>query len=113
MKAVECDDEGAKSKVVKEVEKSADCEVASVSAPSEDKVYCTEPYPPGSVPTKLGVGVCTTYDPKRPASADIRLVSCGDREAKSKVTERVRREDECRQGSLRGSKGEVFCVVPA
>ena len=112
VKAVECDDDAAKSKVVKEVDKAADCEVASVSAPSEDKVYCTEPYPPGSVPTKLEVGVCTTYDPKRPVS-DIRLVSCGDKQAKSKVVERVRREDECRDGSLRGSKGEVFCVVPA
>ena len=113
VKAVECDDEKAKSKVVKKVEKADDCDVASVSAPSEDKVFCTEPYPPGSAPTKLKVGVCTTADPKQLVSVNIRLVRCTDKEAKSKVTERVESERECKEGSVRGSKGEIFCIVPA
>ena len=113
VKAVECDDKKARSKVVKKVEKADDCQVASVSAPSEDKVFCTEPYPPGSAPTKLEVGTCTTADPKQLVSVNIRLVSCSDKDAKSKVVERVKSEKECKEGSVRGSKGEIFCIVPA
>ena len=113
VKAVDCDDDGAKSKVVEEVDKADDCDVASVSSPSEDKVFCTEPYPPGSAPTELKTGVCTTADPKQFVSVNIRLVSCEDKAAKSKVTKRVKRESDCKEGSVRGAKGEIFCIVPA
>jgi hypothetical protein len=112
VKAVECEDDGAKSKVVREVEKAEDCDVASVSAPGEEKVFCTEPYPPGSAPTKLAVGVCTTADPKQLVSVNIRLVSCDDRKARSKVVRRVKSERECQEGSVRGDTGEVYCIEP-
>lgn len=113
VKAVECDDKAAKSKVVRQVEKADECDVASVSDPESDRVYCTEPHPPGSAPTKLEVGACTTADPKQLVSVNIRLVRCGDREAKSRVVKRVRSEDDCEEGSVRGSKGEIYCIVPA
>jgi hypothetical protein len=112
VKAVDCEDDAAKSKVVEEVEKSEQCDVASVSDSSNDKVYCTEPYPPGSAPTKPEVGVCTTADPDQLVSVNIRLVKCTDKEAKSKIIERVTKESECTKGSVRGSKGEIFCIAP-
>ncbi len=112
VKAVDCDDKEAKSKVVREVKKSDECDVASVSDSANDKVYCTEPYPPGSAPTKPEVGACTTADPDQLVSVNIRLVNCDDKEAKSKITERASSEQDCKQGSIRGSKGEVFCIAP-
>ena len=112
VEAVECDSDDAKSKVVKEVTKSDECEVASVSDSAEDKVYCTEPYPPGSAPTKPEVGACTTADPDQLVSVNIRLVNCDDKEAKSKIVDRARAEKDCKQGSVRGQKGEVFCIEP-
>lgn len=112
VKAVECDSKDAKSKVVREVEKSDECDVASVSDSSKEKVYCTEPYPPGSAPTKPEVGACTTADPDQLISVNIRLVNCDDKEAKSKITEKVADEADCNKGSIRGNKGEIFCIVP-
>jgi hypothetical protein len=112
VKAVDCDDEDAKSKVVREVEKSDECDVASVSDPEADKVFCTEPYPPGSAPTKLEVGACTTADPKQLVSVNIRLVSCDDKEAKSRVVKRAKSEADCKEGSVRGEKDEVYCIEP-
>ena len=112
VKAVDCDDKEAKSKVVREVKKSDECDVASVSDSANDKVYCTEPYPPGSAPTKPEVGACTTADPDQLISVNIRLVNCDDKDAKSKITERVPDEEECSKGSIRGSKGEIFCIAP-
>jgi hypothetical protein len=112
VKAVECDDRDAKSKVVKEVQKSDQCAVASVSDSANDKVYCTEPHPPGSAPTKPEVGACTTADPDQLVSVNIRLVNCDDKDAKSKIVKRAKSESECKQGSIRGSKGEVFCIEP-
>ena len=112
VKAVDCEDKDAKSKVVKEVEKSDQCDVASVSDSANDKVYCTEPYPPGSAPTKPAVGACTTADPDQLISVNIRLVNCDDKEAKSKITKRVADESDCSKGSIRGSKGEIFCIAP-
>ncbi|HEX8053087.1 MAG TPA: hypothetical protein VF517_08840 [Thermoleophilaceae bacterium] len=112
VKAVDCGDDEAKSKVVKQVEKSNQCDVASVSDSANDKVYCTEPYPPGSAPTKPEVGACTTADPNQLVSVNIRLVNCDDKEAKSKIIERAAQEDECKKGSIRGSGGEIFCIAP-
>ena len=112
VKAVDCESDEAKSKVAREVDKSEDCDVASVSDSANDKVYCTEPYPPGSAPTKPEVGACTTADPKQLVSVNIRLVNCDDKGAKSKIVKRVKREDECRQGSIRGEGGEIFCIEP-
>jgi hypothetical protein len=112
VKAVDCEDDAAKSKVVEQVEKSDQCDVASVSDSANDKVYCTEPYPPGSAPTKPEVGACTTADPDQLVSVNIRLVNCTDKDAKSKIVERVSKEDECKQGSIRGSGGQVFCIAP-
>ncbi len=112
VKAVECDSEEAKSKVVKEVKKSDECDVASVSDSANDKVYCTEPYPPGSAPTKPEVGACTTADPDQLVSVNIRLVNCDHKDAKSRIVKRVASEEECKEGSIRGSKGEVFCIEP-
>jgi hypothetical protein len=112
VKAVECDSDEAKSKVVKQVEKSDECVVASVSDSAEDKVYCTEPYPPGSAPTKPEVGACTTADPDQLVSVNIRLVNCDDKAAKSKIVKRAKSEDECGKGSIRGQKGEIFCIAP-
>ena len=112
VKAVGCDSDEAKSKVVKEVEKSSECDVASVSDSANDKVYCTEPYPPGSVPTKPAVGVCTTADPNQAVSVNIRLVNCDDKQAKSKITRRARSEGDCSKGSVRGPEGQVFCIEP-
>lgn len=112
VKAVGCDDDEAKSKIVREVEKSEDCDVASVSDSANDKVFCTEPYPPGSAPTKPEVGACTTADPDKLISVNIRLVNCDDREAKSKIVKRAADEEECSKGSIRGSKGEIFCIEP-
>ena len=112
VKAVECDSKDAKSKVVREVEKSDECDVASVSDSSEDKVYCTEPYPPGSAPTKPEVGACTTADPDQLISVNIRLVNCDDKEAKSRITKKVKDEEDCSKGSIRGNRGEIFCIEP-
>jgi hypothetical protein len=112
VKAVECDSDEAKSKIVRQVEKSSECDVASVSDSSNDKVYCTEPHPPGSVPTKPAVGVCTTADPDQAVSVNIRLVNCDDKQAKSKIIERTKTEADCAKGSVRGSEGQVFCIEP-
>lgn len=112
VKAIDCDDEEARSKIVRAVEKADDCEVASVSDSANDKVYCTEPYPPGSAPAKPEVGACTTADPDQLVSVNIRLVNCDDRRAKSKIVKRARREADCRRGAIRGSKGEIFCIEP-
>jgi hypothetical protein len=113
VKPVECDADDAKSKIVKQVKKADECDVASVSDSAEDKVYCTEPYPPGSAPTKPAVGACTTADPDQLISVNIRLVNCDDKRAKSKIVKRVQDEADCRQGSIRGNKGEIFCIEPA
>lgn len=112
VKAVECDSDDAKSKVVKEVKKSDECDVASVSDTAKDKVYCTEPYPPGSAPTKPEVGACTTADPDQLVSVNIRLVNCDDKDAKSKIVKKAKTEEDCRKGSIRGSAGEIFCIEP-
>jgi hypothetical protein len=112
VKAVECDSDDAKSKVVEQVDKSEDCDVASVSDNSNKKVYCTEPYPPGSAPTKPAVGACTTADPKQLVSVNIRLVNCDDKSAKSKIVRKVSSESDCKRGSIRGKRGEIFCIVP-
>ena len=112
VKAVDCDSDDAKSKVVKQVKKSDECDVASVSDSSKDKVYCTEPYPPGSAPAKPEVGACTTADPDQLISVNIRLVNCDDKDAKSKIVKKVASEDECKKGSIRGQKGEIFCIEP-
>jgi hypothetical protein len=90
VKAVECDSDEAKSKVVREVKKSDECDVASVSDSEKDKVYCTEPYPPGSAPTKPEVGACTTADPDQLVSVNIRLVNCDDKDAKSKIVKKAK-----------------------
>jgi hypothetical protein len=111
VKAVECDSDDAKSKVVGEAKKSDECDVASVTDSENDKVFCTEPYPPGSVPTKPAVGVCTTADPRKTVSVNIRLVKCDDPQAKSRITKRVRRESDCDK-PIRGKDGEVFCIDP-
>jgi len=112
VKAVDCDDKKAKSKIVKQVSKSDACDVASVTDSSNSKVYCTEPYPPGSTPTKPQVGACTTADPKQLISVNIQLVNCDDRKAKSKIVKVAKSEKECDQGLIRGTKGEVFCIEP-
>lgn len=112
VKAVGCDDKSAKSKIVREVTKSADCDVASVSDSSNDKVYCTEPHPPGSVPTKPAVGACTTAGTNRSVTVNIRLVNCDDRDARSRIVKRADRESECEKGSVKGSDGRVFCIEP-
>ena len=112
VKAVDCDSKDAKSKVVKQVKKADECDVASVSDSSEDKVYCTEPYPPGSAPAKPEVGACTTADPDQLISVNIRLVNCDDKAAKSKIVKKVTDESDCKQGSIRGNKGEIFCIEP-
>ncbi|HEX8067411.1 MAG TPA: hypothetical protein VF520_12900 [Thermoleophilaceae bacterium] len=112
VKAIDCDDKDAKSKIVREVKKSDECDVASVSDSGNDKVYCTEPYPPGSAPARPAVGVCTTADPKQLISVNIRLVNCDDKAAKSKITKRAKSEAECDGKSVRGSKGEIFCIEP-
>jgi hypothetical protein len=112
VKAVECDDKDAKSKVVKEVQKSEQCEVASVSDSANDKVYCTEPYPPGSAPTKPAVGACTTANPDQLVSVDIRLVNCDDKRARSRIIRRAGDEQDCSRGSIRGAKGEIYCIEP-
>ena len=112
VKAVDCDDSKAKSKIVKEVPKSDDCDLASVSDTSNHKVYCTEPYPPGSAPSKPQVGACTTADPKQLISVNIRLVACDDKQAKSKIVKEASSEKECDKGAIRGTKGEIFCIDP-
>ena len=113
VKAVDCDDESAKSKIVREVKKSEDCDVASVSDANREKIYCTEPYPPGSAPIRPAVGVCTTADPNELISVNIRLVKCSDPAAKSRIVKRVKSESKCGKGAIRGRAGEVFCIVPA
>ena len=112
VKAVDCDSDDAKSKVVREVKKADECDLASVSDSSQDKVYCTEPYPPGSAPTKPEVGACTTADPDQFVSVNIRLVNCDDKDAKSKIVKKVKSEDDCKKGSIRGQNGEIFCIDP-
>ena len=113
VKAVDCDDKSAKSKIVRAVKKSDDCDVASVSDANREKVYCTEPYPPGSAPIRPAVGVCTTADPNELISVSIRLVNCDDPAAKSKIVKRVKSESSCKKGAVRGRAGEVFCIEPA
>ena len=114
VKAVDCESDSAKSKVVREVERSDACDVASVSDSANDKVFCTEPYPPGSAPTKPAVGACTTAaaDPDQPATVSVRLVNCDDRDARSKIVKRANTEQDCKLGSVRGNDGEVFCIAP-
>ena len=112
VKAVDCDSGDAKSKIVREVRKSDECDVASVSDSAKDKVYCTEPYPPGSAPAKPEVGACTTADPDQLISVNIRLVNCDDKSAKSKIVAKTKDEDDCNKGSIRGQKGEIFCIEP-
>lgn len=112
VKAVDCDDDAAKSRIVREVKKSADCDVASVSDSSKDKVYCTEPYPPGSVPTKPEVGACTTAGTNQAVTVNIRLVNCSDKAARSKIVRRASSEADCRKGSVKAANGQVFCIEP-
>jgi hypothetical protein len=112
VKAVDCESDEAKSKVAREVDKSEDCEVASVSDSANDKVYCTEPYPPGSAPTKPEVGACTTVDPKKAFTPIVRLVNCDAKDARSKIVKRARSADECKGGSIRGDGGEIWCIEP-
>ena len=111
VKAVECDSADAKSKIVREVRKSDQCDVASVSDSSDEKVYCTEPYPPGSAPTKPEVGACTTADPDS-VTINIRLVKCDDEDAKSRIVRRVDSEADCKRRAIRGKDGEIFCIEP-
>lgn len=112
VKAVDCDDDSAKSKIVREADRSEQCDVASVSDSERDKVYCTEPHPPGSAPVRPAVGVCTTADPDELVSINIRLVNCDDPKAKSKIVKRVRREADCKKGAIRARAGEIFCIEP-
>lgn len=109
VKAVECESGDAKSKIVREVRKSDDCDVASVSASDRDKVYCTEPYPPGSAPTKPEVGACTTADPNT-VTVNVRLVNCDDPDAKSRIVKRVDEETDCERRAIRGKDGAIFCI---
>ena len=111
VKAVECEADDAKSKVVREVRKSDECDVASVSDSANDKVFCTEPYPPGSAPTKPQVGACTTADPDK-VTVNIRLVNCDDKDARSKIVKRVDSEGDCKRRAIRGNAGEIFCIEP-
>ena len=111
VKAVECDSKDAKSKVVGQADKADQCDVASVTDSASDKVFCTEPYPPGSVPTKPAVGVCTTADPRQTVPVNIRLVKCGDPQAKSRIVREAKSESECDK-PIRGKEGEVFCIEP-
>ena len=111
VKAVECDSKDAKSRVTGEAKKADDCDVASVTDSANDRVFCTEPYPPGSVPTKPAVGVCTTADPRQTVPTNIRLVKCDDPQAKSRITKRAERESDCDK-PIRGRNGEVFCIDP-
>jgi hypothetical protein len=109
VKAVECDSEDAKSKVVREVRKSDECDLASVSDSANDKVFCTEPYPPGSAPTEPRVGACTTADPNT-VTVNVRLVNCNDPDAKSRIVKRVDEETDCERRAIRGKDGEIFCI---
>jgi hypothetical protein len=111
VKAVECDAKEARSRVVREVDKADRCDVASVTDSQNDKVFCTEPYPLGSVPVKPAVGVCTTADPRQTVTINIRLVKCDDPQAKSRITKRVESESECDK-PIRGKDNEVFCIEP-
>jgi hypothetical protein len=112
VKAVECEDDEAKSRIVRQVTKSAECDVASVSDSSNGKVYCTEPHPPGSVPTKPEVGACTTAATNRAVSVNIRLVNCNDKDARSKIISRAKRVTDCARGSVRDTDGQLFCIEP-
>jgi hypothetical protein len=112
VKAVDCEDKAAKSRIVREVPKSADCDVASVSDSSKDKVYCTEPYPPGSAPSKPQVGACTTAGTNQSVTVNIRLVNCADKEARSRIVKNASRESECEKGSVKDASGQVFCIEP-
>jgi hypothetical protein len=109
VKAVECDSGEAKSKIVREVRKSDECDVASVSDSANDKVYCTEPYPPGSAPTEPRVGACTTADPNT-VTVNVRLVNCDDPDAKSRIVKRVDEETDCERRAIRGKDGAIFCI---
>lgn len=109
VKAVACDSEEAKSKIVRAVEKSDECDVASVSDSANEKVYCTEPYPPGSAPTKPRVGACTTADPNT-VTVNVRLVNCDDPQAKSRIVKRVKEEADCERRAIRSNDGTVFCI---
>ena len=110
VKAVDCDEKDAKSKIVREVKDSKECDVASVSDSKNDKVFCTEPYPPGSAPARPAVGACMTADPKQIVSVNVRLVNCDDPQAKSRIVKRAASERECDEGSIKGARGEVFCI---
>jgi hypothetical protein len=109
VKAVDCEADDAKSKIVREVRKSDECEVASVSDSANDKVYCTEPYPPGSAPTEPRVGACTTADPNT-VTVNVRLVNCDDPDAKSRIVKRVDQESDCERRAIRSKDGEIFCI---
>ena len=109
VKAVECESDDAKSKIVREVRKSDECDVASVSDSANDKVYCTEPYPPGSAPTEPRVGACTTADPNT-VTVNVRLVNCDDPDAKSRIVKRVDEETDCERRAIRGKDGAIFCI---
>jgi hypothetical protein len=109
VKAVECEADDAKSKIVREVKKSDECDVASVSDSANDKVYCTEPYPPGSAPTEPRVGACTTADPNT-VTVNVRLVNCDDPDAKSRIVKRVDEETDCERRAIRGKDGAIFCI---
>ena len=109
VKAVECDSGDAKSKIVREVKKSDECDVASVSDSANDKVYCTEPHPPGSAPTEPRVGACTTADPNK-VTVNVRLVNCDDPDAKSKIVKRVDEETDCERRAIRSKDGAIFCI---
>ena len=109
VKAVDCDSKEAKSKVAREVRKSDECDVASVSDSANDKVFCTEPYPPGSAPTEPRVGACTTADPNT-VTVNVRLVNCDDPDAKSRIVKRVEDETDCERRAIRGKDGAIFCI---
>ena len=109
VKAVECESGDAKSKIVREVRKSDECDVASVSDSANDKVYCTEPHPPGSAPTQPRVGACTTADPNT-VTVNVRLVNCDDPDAKSRIVKKVDEETDCERRAIRSKDGTIFCI---
>lgn len=109
VKAVDCDSDDAKSKVAREVRKSDECDVASVSDSANDKVYCTVPHPPGSAPTAPRVGACTTADPNT-VTVNVRLVNCNHPDAKSRIVKRVDEEADCERRAIRGRDGAIFCI---
>jgi hypothetical protein len=113
VKAVDCESDEAKSKVYEEADKSEDCELSSVSDRENDKVYCTEPYPPGSGPGRLRVGACTTAGTKGPDLNPLPvLIDCDHKNAKSKIVKRAKSEDECSRRAIRADNGDIWCIEP-